>query len=207
MLLCVVWYHCHRKSYALGFCKGAGRAILQQSVAGKLRHAWSTFSCSLRPQIHERSHLPLVSIFITVVINSLLALINIGSEAAFVAFTSLTVAAFYASYFIAASVMLYKRLTEDTTKLRWGPFRLGYLGIPISIFSLCYTAVAFVWQMFPQATPTDPEDMNYASLMFGATLLFAMGYWFIYARRVYTGPVIEIDPEEIYLNNSETKDA
>jgi hypothetical protein len=34
--------------------------------------------------------------------------------------------------------------------------------------------------------------MNYSSLMLGAVMIFAGGYYFVYGRKYYQGPVIEV---------------
>ena len=74
--------------------------------------------------VSQRSALPLHAIGLTATINCLIALISLGSEAAFNAFTGLTIAGFYSSFMIAGSVMLYKRLTTPAEDIMWGPFRL-----------------------------------------------------------------------------------
>jgi hypothetical protein len=46
--------------------------------------------------------------------------------------------------------------------------------------------------------------MNYASLMLGAVLIFAMIYYLIYGRRHYKGPSLEPGVEQV-LNTEQSK--
>lgn len=50
-----------------------------------------------------------------------------------------------------------------------------------------------VFSYWPTAVNLTPSTMNFSSLMVGATGSFSILYYIFWARRVYTGPVIEID--------------
>ena len=60
-------------------------------------------------RISGSNPLPLIAVLVSTFINACLALINIGSSAAFNAFTSLTVSAYYISFVISAGCLLYRR--------------------------------------------------------------------------------------------------
>ena len=53
--------------------------------------------------------------------------------------------------------------------------------------------VVLVFSLFPTAVDPVASRMNYSSLMTGAVLVFAVVYYVVYARRIYKGPVVEID--------------
>ena len=135
----------------------------------------------------------------------LLALVNIGSSVAFNALVSLTVAGFYASYMVAAGAILYRQLT-NTMPIRWGPFRLGRLSVPINIFSLVYSVVSFVFAFFPSIPHPKRDTMNWSIVMFGGTLIIALVYWFVHARKTYTGPRIEVERSTLDLREMEHHD-
>ena len=130
----------------------------------------------------------------------LLALINIGSTAAFQAFISLNIAAYYSSFMLAAAVMLRLRLTKTELEIPWGPFRLRGAGIPVTVLAMLYTTVCLFFSFWPAYAQVTPVSMNYSVLIFGAALLFCLAFWVIWGRKVYTGPVVEInramEPEE-----------
>ena len=122
----------------------------------------------------------------------LLALINIGSTAAFQAFISLNVASYYSSFLLAASVMLNLRLKNAELEIPWGPFRLGSAGIPVTVLAMLYTVVCLFFSFWPAYAQVTPASMNYSVLIFGATLMFCLAFWVVWGRKVYTGPVVEV---------------
>lgn len=113
-----------------------------------------------------------------------LACLNIGSSAAFGAFTSLASVSLYTSYFIAIACMLRARLNNEVTLGGWS---LGALGKPVNAYALLYTAWMMVFTCFPQYLPVTGTNFNYASPIFGFALLFAVGLWVVRARRTWPG--------------------
>ncbi|PQE17187.1 choline transport protein [Rutstroemia sp. NJR-2017a WRK4] len=144
-------------------------------------------------QIRTQSALPVYCIGLSVTISILLALINIGSTAAFNALTSLVIAGFYSSFSISASVLLYRRLTS---KMVYGPFHLGRTGVPIIIASLIYSSIGIVFSFWPGAANPTAASMNWSVVVYFGTLILSLIYWAVHGRFVYTGPVLEIDSVE-----------
>ncbi|KAL8670646.1 MAG: hypothetical protein Q9168_004825 [Polycauliona sp. 1 TL-2023] len=130
---------------------------------------------------------------------------------AFNAIISLSVSSLYASYIITETLLLYRRCTgfilphqgrdsslssfstSISSQLTWGPFHLpGVFGIAVNIFAVAFGIIIFIFSFFPVATPVTPATMNYSIVMTGAVAVIAVGYYIIYARKVYTGPVVEV---------------
>lgn len=143
-------------------------------------------------RVESRTKLPLWSIAVSTVINLLLALLNIGSNVVFNAFTGLTVAAFYSSFTIAAAVMLWKRLNTSASDIRWGPFKLGCLGTPITMIAIAYSIVGWFFSFWPPSAHVTVKTMNWSVTVYVGVLVLSMIYWLLYASRVYTGPIIEV---------------
>ena len=138
------------------------------------------------------------------------AAIGAGSSVAFNDIVSITVVGLYASYFSAISLLLWRRLTDairpeyeapleptiinaPNTKLTWGPFKLpGILGPIINAVSLVYITIIFIFAFWPPAQPVTPSTMNYACLVFGATILGSISWYLAYARKTFNGPIVEI---------------
>jgi choline transport protein len=55
--------------------------------------------------------------------------------------------------------------------------------------AICYLLTIWVFVFFPIATPVTPATMNWNILMFGATMIFAVCYYFLVGRRRYISPV------------------
>lgn len=125
----------------------------------------------------------------TTIITLLLALINIGSTEAFNALISLVVAGFLGSYIPPIALLLWKRLRGD--HINYGPWKLGVFGVPANIFALIWTIIAMFFSFWPGAVNPTPQTMNWACLLYGATMIFSIGFYVLHGRHVYKGPIIE----------------
>jgi LPXTG-motif cell wall-anchored protein len=114
-----------------------------------------------------------------------LACLNIADTAAFGAFVALGSIGLFVSYFIAINCMVHNRFRDDAAPM--GNWNMGRLGLPVNVFALVYTAWVTVWLAFPSALPVTGENMNYAAPIFGATTLFAFGYWFVKGKTRWKG--------------------
>lgn len=157
-------------------------------------------------KVSRRTSIPVHSVVATIVIAVVLSLVNIGSATAFNGVISISVAGLFGSYLVAASLLLYRRVTggirlrnsddyltnTSPSTLTWGPWRLpGALGIANNIFACLYLIFIFFFSFWPAYHDVTPENMNWAVLVFGAVFLFSILYYVIWARKVYTGPVVE----------------
>ena len=159
-------------------------------------------------QVDGRTSLPIRSILVTTFISVLLSLIILGSSVAFNDLVSLSVSSLQSSYLVAISLLLYRRSTgailpsnssvgsymvADDVKLRWGPWHIPrYWGIVNNAFACCYLTVVVFFSFWPTVRPVTAENMNYAVLVTGAIVIFSLVYYLVWARRVYTGPVVEV---------------
>lgn len=160
-------------------------------------------------KISPRTNIPRYAVLTSTFIAILLSLVNIGDATAFNGVISISIAGLFGSYLIAASLLLYRRLTggiyspKDNdgdaltntmdTYLTWGPWRLpGAFGIANNIFSCIYLLFAFFFSFWPAYREVTPQNFNWAVLVFGAVVSFSMLYYAVWARRSYSGPVVEI---------------
>ncbi|KAL8701511.1 MAG: hypothetical protein Q9201_004869 [Fulgogasparrea decipioides] len=140
-----------------------------------------------------------------------IGLINIGSATAFNIVISIGICSLYASYILTEALLLWHRVrgtirhpnqmagsTWHANELVWGPFHVpGIWGILLNAFGVGYGIIVFIFSFFPQTVNPDAAHMNYSSLLMGAIMLFAVVYYHVYARKVYTGPVVEIAPYQV----------
>lgn len=137
----------------------------------------------------------------------LLSLIVLGSSTAFDDLVNLTVAALDSSYLIASGLLLYRRCTggivprrmalvgndSDDGKLVFGPWYVpGMYGIAVNAFACVYLTIVIFFCMWPSKLPVTAENMNYTALVTIAVIAFSVGYYHFWARRIYTGPVVEV---------------
>ena len=163
-------------------------------------------------QVDGRTKIPIISVLTTTIFCVLLALISIGSDVAFNDAVSLTLAALYASYFIACALLLWRRATGSILspdevdqvdaelynlpgsagKLIWGPWRVrGLLGVLINTFACIYLLIVWIFVFWPPTKKVTPESMNYSSLVMGAVAIFSAVYYVFWGRRTYHGPVVD----------------
>lgn len=87
----------------------------------------------------------------------------------------------------------YRVQQTDEYVLVWGPWHVkGALGVANNLVACCYLAVIWVFGFFPSAIPVTLASMNWSSLVFGGTALFAVLYYMMWGGREYRGPLIEI---------------
>jgi len=132
-------------------------------------------------------NIPLNAVLISLVVTSLLSLINIGSTAALNAVLALTTCSLLTSYMIVIGCVLLKRIRRQPLPGR--RFSLGRWGMPINICAMCYLAPIFVFSFFPAGTPVTPGTMNWAIVIFAAIMGFATIYYFVLGHKHYVPPV------------------
>lgn len=62
-------------------------------------------------------------------------------------------------------------------------------GLALNLASLVFLAVFFTMSFFPISVAPALADMNWAILMFGGVIIFALAYYLVTARKIYDGPV------------------
>ncbi|KAL8793290.1 MAG: hypothetical protein Q9195_004067 [Heterodermia aff. obscurata] len=169
---------------------------------------WRTMA---KKQVQSDTAIPMYAIIVMASVSCAIGLINIGSATAFNDVISLGVSSLYASYVLTEALLLWHRLrgtirspaqmsheTWHANELVWGPFHVpGIWGVLLNGFAVGYGIIVFVFSFFPQTVRPDAAHMNFSCLMTGAIMLFAVGYYVAYARRVYKGPVVEVVPGEV----------
>ncbi len=142
------------------------------------------------------TELPLNAVLLSLSITILLAIINIGSTAAFNSVISLLVSSLFTAYFISISSILVKRLRgEPLPPSRWS---LGRFAIPCNIVALLYIILAFVVSFFPIFKQVTAVSMNWSVLVWGVIIIFATIVYFVSGRHIYKGPVVLVmKPEDM----------
>lgn len=133
---------------------------------------------------------------------------------------SLVLEGFYISYLLAIGLLLWRRIRGDMDdpgssltafnssanhdesydrSLTWGPWRLkGALGIANNVIACCYLLLLIFFSFWPnQFRIADPAQMNWAVVVTAFVALFSIAYYLIWAKKSYTGPVVEVDPHNL----------
>lgn len=95
---------------------------------------------------------------------------------------------------IVISLVILRRIRGQSLPSR--RFNLGRMGLPINILAMCYLMPIFVFAFFPVTSTVTPESMNWAIVMFGGIMGFALVWYFIWGHKEYVPPVALVKRQE-----------
>lgn len=73
-----------------------------------------------------------------------------------------------------------------------GRWSLGRYGLVCNVVAVVFLSVFYVFAFFPLEVPVTPVTMNWSIAIYGAVIVFSVLYFWLFARRVYVGPVVHI---------------
>ncbi|MDQ3403176.1 MAG: amino acid permease [Actinomycetota bacterium] len=152
-------------------------------------------------RINKRTRTPTNSVWFAAVGAFLLALPYLWSTTAYAAVTSIAVVGLYVAYVI--PIFLRVRLGDDFER---GPWHLGRWSRPIGIIACVWVCFIFVLFMLPQVSPITAATFNYTPIAFLVVLGGAAVWWFVSARRWFTGPKVQGSAEELAKRERELTD-
>ncbi|KAJ7092385.1 amino acid transporter [Mycena belliarum] len=135
---------------------------------------------------HLSGGIPLNALLLSTTIQVLLALIYLGSSAAFNAFVGVAVMALGSSYAMPVAISLASARRDMVES----PFPLGRFGPALNGIAVVWAAFEMVLFSMPAVLPVTPQSMNYASVVFVAFALMSAAWYLISGRFHYTGPNI-----------------
>ncbi|KAI9025730.1 amino acid/polyamine transporter I [Hyaloraphidium curvatum] len=141
---------------------------------------------------HPTTKLPLRTIWLCVLVCSLLLLTALGSPIVLYAFNSVCTIGFNTAYVI--PILL--RLTVGRSSFKQAEFNLGRFSEVIGWLAVFWAAFLFVLLCFPTSQPVTPETANYAPLMLGSVIIAAAVAWF-WARNWFKGPRVLVSEEQV----------
>lgn len=183
-------------------------------MAGCSRTAWAfardrgLSASNFLAHVSLKSQVPFRAIMLSVCVQVLLRLINVGSSAAFLAFVNAAAATLYITY-VRANVLEHYRgclLTECSQitpvilgvlkrrrgeHIPYGPFQLGRFRGVINGVAIVYTLFTTFFLLWPATAHPDASTMNWTIVLIGGVLVFSCFWWFVEGRKSFFGPDIE----------------
>ncbi|KAF4535691.1 Amino acid/polyamine transporter I [Lasiodiplodia theobromae] len=138
---------------------------------------WST--------INKYTGTPVNAVWLVVVFCTCLDLIGIGSTLTIVAIFNVCAPALDLSY---VAVIIAHRVYEKRVQFIPGPYTMGIWSKPINLVACTWVVFISVILFFPTTKPVTATNMNYAICVAGFVGLFSLSWWWIGARKKYTGP-------------------
>ncbi|CAL1702473.1 unnamed protein product [Somion occarium] len=138
---------------------------------------------------------PVRTVWLACTLSFLLALPSLGSEVAFAAATSIATIGLYISY----AIPIFLRVLNRASFKR-GPFHLGPFSYPVALLAVVWIGFISIAFILPQENPVNSQTLNYAIVAVGIVVTYSLGFWFLSARKWFTGPVNQIAAESMGID-------
>ncbi|KAJ5940846.1 hypothetical protein N7516_001014 [Penicillium verrucosum] len=140
-------------------------------------------------RVNTKLDVPVWAIVLSAVVDGLLGLIYFGSTAAFNSFTGVATICLSTSYGLPILISLIRGRRD----VKNSSFSLGRFGFAINCVTIVWIVLAVALFCMPVTLPVTPESMNYASVVFAGFGGISIFWYFIYARKHFTGPPVSGD--------------
>jgi amino acid permease (GABA permease) len=134
-------------------------------------------------QVNPRTGTPTNSIWLCVTLSSILVLPSLWNTTAYLAATSVAVIGLYIAY--VGPVLLRRRLGSE---FEAGPWNLGKWSAPVGWIAIIWVGIICVLFVLPTASPITASNFNYTIIAVAVVVAFATIWWFVSARKWFTGP-------------------
>jgi amino acid permease (GABA permease) len=143
--------------------------------------------------LDPRTQAPIRCVWLVILINCCLTLINLGSNIAMNAIFSACAIATDWSYIIVIAAFALNREKMGVAR---GPFNMGKFSKPVMFYGCLWTVFVSIVFVFPNYMPVTKENMNYTIVILGFVFFAAGGWYLIDARKWYEGPVNTLEGDE-----------
>ncbi|HEX5405662.1 MAG TPA: amino acid permease [Pseudonocardiaceae bacterium] len=143
-------------------------------------------------RINKRTRTPTNSVWLAVVGALILTLPSLWNSTAYAAVTSIAAVGLYVAYVIPVFLRVLKG-----DRFEKGPWHLGRWGKPIGVVATAWVVFIFILFMLPTGSPIKVSNFNYTPVAFLVVLGGAAIWWFVSARKWFTGPRVQGTPEEL----------
>jgi amino acid transporter len=143
---------------------------------------------------------PIRTIWLACTLSFILGLPSLGSAVAFSAATSIATIGLYISY----GIPILLRVIYRDQFVR-GPFHLGNFSYPVALAAVMWIVFISIAFILPSLNPVNSQTLNYSVVAVGIVLIYSVGFWLISARKWYTGPIRQIQEEQMGISVAETR--
>ncbi|PKX99343.1 putative choline transport protein [Aspergillus novofumigatus IBT 16806] len=143
----------------------------------------------IRPSIPQR---PVYALLLNGLLVLLIGIVYVCSTTAFNAFIGTTVIVAQISFAVPAALLIYRRRSAEYLPPS-RPFKVPRtVGYACNVMTIVWAVVTTVFFTFPTTFPVTGGNMNYASVVLAVMLVIGLVNWFVYAKRHYHGPRLEM---------------
>ncbi|TID16258.1 hypothetical protein CANINC_004257 [Pichia inconspicua] len=107
--------------------------------------------------------------------------------------------------FISFTIPTFLRITYARSFFKPGPWNLGKFTYISGTVACSFTLLMIPILCFPQYKGADntPETMNWTVLVYWGSMFLVVGWFFIYAHKIYDGPKTNLDPDSVIDTSEE----
>ncbi|RUP44900.1 amino acid/polyamine transporter I, partial [Jimgerdemannia flammicorona] len=147
--------------------------------------------------LHPKTQSPVFAVWFNIVVALIIGIPFMFSSQAFNAIVSVNTIASSVSYLI--PILLRITLARDT--FQPGPFNLGKFSVPVGIVASCWISLTSVLFICPTEYPITTGNMNFAVAPFVIVIGISSGYFAIWGRKWFKGPVdnTHVDDSEMIM--------
>ncbi|EAW14374.1 putative choline transport protein [Aspergillus clavatus NRRL 1] len=142
--------------------------------------------------VHPTLGIPVAALLLNGSLVLLVGIVYVCSTTAFNAFISTTVIVAQISFAVPAALLLCRRRSAaylPATRAFRVPTFVGYV---CNVVCVLWAVVITVFFTFPTKFPVTGGNMNYAAVVLVAMLVLGVANWFVYARKHYHGPRLDL---------------
>ncbi|TID16256.1 hypothetical protein CANINC_004255 [Pichia inconspicua] len=107
--------------------------------------------------------------------------------------------------FISFTVPTFLRITYARSFFKPGPWNLGKFTYISGTVACSFTLLMIPILCFPQynGANNNAETMNWTVLVYWGAMFLIVGWYYVYAHKIYNGPKTNLDPQDIIFDGSE----
>lgn len=143
--------------------------------------------------VNPKLEVPVRMVVLVAILQALLGFIYLGNTTAFNAVLSMAIIGMYLSYILPIAYMLFCGRSHLLPQ-QYGPFKLGKIGgITVNVFACLWLIFAMIFSTLANFQPVTAQNMNYSTVVLAGWVVGGAGFYCLYGRKVYNGPVMETE--------------
>ncbi|KAI8065090.1 amino acid/polyamine transporter I [Gongronella butleri] len=145
--------------------------------------------------LNKRTNAPVMAVWFNILVATIVGILYMINETAYSSIVAVNTIGSQLSYL----VPILLRITTSRKSFQPGPWHLGRFSVPMGIIACLW--ILFTCGLFiaPTSSPVTPGNMNYAIVPFSFIMILSTGYYLIWGRKWFRGPVREIDDKQVIL--------
>ncbi|KAI9270486.1 amino acid/polyamine transporter I [Phascolomyces articulosus] len=150
-------------------------------------------------KLDARTNNPVNSVWFNIVVAGVVGVLYMINSTAYESIVSVNTIGSQLSYL----VPIVLRITVARKSFSPGPWNLGRFSTIVGVLSSCWLLFTCCLFICPTEAPITADNMNYAIAPFAFIMLLSGGYFAIWGRKWFTGPVRVVNGKEVVLGDDD----